>query len=81
MGGSNQANAKFAPLVSLVSHIVQCMSMESMDDDTHTYLTFVSSTNPAGPRVRVSQKYLISEQALEFFTHPELMGLVLLRNF
>jgi hypothetical protein len=54
MGGSNQANAKFAPLVSLVSHIVQCMSMESMDDDTHTYLTFVSSTNPTGPRVRVT---------------------------
>ena len=36
MGGSKGNNAKFEPLVTLVSHLVRCMRTKAMDEDVHT---------------------------------------------
>lgn len=82
MGGTTGANAKFGPLVTLVSHLARNMHTEAMAaEDVHTQVTFQDPINPSGPRVKISKKYIISETALSYFTNADLMALIVSNDF
>ena len=44
-------------------------------------MTFINHKNPKGPRVEVSKPYMITEQSLEYFTNPDLMGIIIFNDF
>ena len=52
-----------------------------MDCKVHTFVTFQSQMKPDGPRVKVPGKLMISETALEYFTLPDMMGLIMLHGW
>ena len=41
----------------------------------------MDAKNPSGPRVRVSGKYMVSDQTLEYFTRPDLMVAIMGNDF
>ena len=81
MGGPKGERAKFEPLVQLASMLVRCLRTERMDENTHTLCSFIDSNNPSGPRIRIKDPYMVSQQTFDFFTNQDLMNLIIGNGF
>ena len=77
MGGS-AARAAFGPLVSIVCTIIRCMHTETIKEETaKTFKDFPDPLDSQKPAERVSQRLMLTDEALQYFTNPDLINLVM----
>ena len=76
MGGSI-TRAPFGPIVSIVCHIIRCMHTPTInEEEANSFISFEDKIAKVSNE-KVNKKVQLSEEALDFFTHKELIKIIM----
>ena len=80
MGGSVNV-APFGPLVTLASHLVRSMHLQYDNTDSPTWVKFRDEKDLNAPLTTLKDKCMISDQAMQYFTNPDLINIVMNNSY